>query len=116
MNNTELFFIIGLLIILVICFALYILKFLKSPSDAQIKMVKEWLLWCVIECEKALGSGTGVAKLRMAYDMFIAKFPQIASMITFELFSLWVDEALDTMRHLLETNLDIAAYVQQNNH
>lgn len=114
MNNNEIYFILGLLIVLVVCLSIYVFKFLKSPTEAQIRMVKEWLLWCVIECEKALGAGTGAAKLRMAYDLFIAKFPQISQMITFEQFSLWVDEALETMRHLLKTNLDLAAYVQNN--
>lgn len=94
---------IGVIAILVAAgFAIY--KFLGLPTKEQISKIKEWLLFAVIECEASLGSQTGILKLRMCYDMFISRFPMVAKIITFETFTLWVDEALDKMKELLETN------------
>ena len=87
-------------------------KFSELPSQTQLTKLREWLLWAVIYTEKELGEGTGVAKLRFCYDLFIQRFPSLVSIISFELFSKYVDEALEQMRHLLETNKDIEAYVK----
>lgn len=92
----------------------YILKRMSSgPSEEQLLKVKEWLLYAVIMAEKELGAGTGQLKLRYVYDMFVEKFPALVSIISFELFSRLVDEALEKMRHLLEYNKDIEDYVSQ---
>lgn len=79
-------------------------KFLGLPTKEQVAKIKEWLLLAVTEAETQLGGGTGQIKLRYVYDMFISKFPVAAKMISFEVFSLWVDDALDQMKKLLETN------------
>ena len=63
------------------------------------------------QAEKELGGGTGQIKLRYVYDMFVTKFPVVSNFVTFETFSYMVDEALIKMRHLLETNEKIEAYV-----
>lgn len=85
--------------------------FANRPTDSQIQSVKEWLLYAVTMAEKALGSGTGQLKLRYVYNMFIEKFPYMSKIITFDMFSGLVDEALETMRHLMETNTAIEEYV-----
>lgn len=90
----------------------YVRKFVEMPSEAQIKKVKEWLLYAVVMAEKELGGGTGQIKLRYVYNLFIEKFPALVSVIPFEMFSYLVDEALEQMKHLLDTNLDIKAYVE----
>lgn len=72
---------------------------------------KEWLLKAVIEAEKELGPKTGVLKLRYVYDLFLSKFPLLSKFVSFEEFSDMVDEALETMKHLLDTNSAIADYV-----
>lgn len=77
------------------------------PSEEQITKVKEWLLYAVLEAEAEFGGGTGQLKLRYVYDLFLSKFPDIAKVITFATFSALVDEVLEDMRHILETNLDI---------
>lgn len=92
---------------------IYVKKFANMPTEEQIKKVKEWLLWAVIQAEKDLGGGTGAIKLRYVYDLFVTTFPDVAKIISFELFSKWVDEVLVQMKHLLETNLDIAYYVSR---
>ena len=89
----------------------FVFKFLKLPTKEQIANIKQWLIYACIEAEKALGSQTGQLKLRMVYDMFIKQFSWIAKIISFETFSMWVDEALETVRTMLETNKNISNYV-----
>ena len=88
------------------------LKFVKKPSSEQLAKVKEWLLYAVLEAEKALGSGTGQVKLRYVYDKFLTKFPIVSSLISFENFSILVDEALDSFAEMLQ-NENIKNYVEQ---
>lgn len=90
----------------------YVKKFANLPSEEQMAKIKEWLLWAVIEAEKYYQGGTGQLKLRYVYDLFLERFPSVAPVISFEMFSMLVDEALEKMRHILETNLDIKAYVE----
>ncbi len=85
--------------------------FAKKPTASQIQCVKEWLLWAVTQAEKEFGSGTGQLKLRYVYNMFVEKFGYLANIITFEMVSGLVDEALDEMRELLTTNADVKNYV-----
>lgn len=74
--------------------------------------VKEWLKWAVLVAEEELGSGTGQAKLHMVYDMFVDKFPVIASVLPFTIFSKWVDLALEWMREQLEKNENIRSFIE----
>ena len=74
--------------------------------------VKEWLLWAVTEAEKDLGGGTGKLKLRQVYDLFVTRFPWLAKLVSFELFSDMVDEALEQMREMLDTNEAVKAFVE----
>ena len=84
------------------------------PSEAQQKKIKEWLLYAVIMAEKEFQSGTGMLKLRYVYDLFLERFPSIAPVVPFETFSMWVDMALEQMKHLMETNNSISVYVKGN--
>lgn len=89
----------------------YAKKFLDKPTDEQMAKIKEWLLYAVMEAEAQFGSGTGKLKLHYVYDMFITRFPAFVDIISFEMFSKLVDEALEEMRKLLQFNLDIKAFV-----
>lgn len=101
------------IIIAAICVVGYIIyAFLKMPTTEQLNKVKEWLLYAVTEAEKELGSGTGQIKLRYVYDMFIAKFPFLTKAVSFEQFSLMVDEVLDKFRAMLDTNESLKTYVE----
>ena len=82
----------------------FCITFSNKPTEEQIDQVKEWLLYAVVIAEQNLGSGTGQLKLRQVYDMFLTKFSWLAQVISFSTFSLWVDEALEQMKHLLESN------------
>lgn len=64
--------------------------------------IREWLLLAVIEAEKQLGSGTGQQKLKRVYVSFTQRFPIVSLFIPFELFSAWVDSALEIMERKLE--------------
>lgn len=90
----------------------WVKKFANLPSEEQLNKIREWLLYAVIIAERDYEGGTGALKLRSVYDDFCKVFPSMVSMISFELFSRLVDEALVEMRHLLETNKDIEFYVK----
>lgn len=78
------FVIVGLIAVLTAGgYAVYV--FVKMPSDKQLNKVREWLLYAVTKAEKELGGGTGQIKLR-------------------EAFSMMVDEALERMKKMLESN------------
>lgn len=92
----------------------YMHKFVGYDKARQIVIVKTWLLYAVIEAERIYKSGTGTLKLRYVYSLFVEKFSALASFVSFETFSRWVDEVLVEMRHILETNKDIEAYVNDD--
>lgn len=81
-------------------------SWLEKPTSEQIKNIKEWLLYAVTEAETQLGGGTGQLKLRYVYDLAIAQFSWL-SFVPFDTFKSWVDEALEQMRHLLNTNVNV---------
>lgn len=87
-------------------------KFLNLPTKDQIEKVKEWLLWAVTQAEAELGSGTGQLKLRSVYDIFVQRFPAVAKAISFDTFSMWVDEALEEMREMLKQNKAVKKLVE----
>lgn len=91
---------------------LYVNAFVKKPRSKQIEAVKQWLLYAVSEAEKVLGSGTGSLKLRYVYDKFVQKFPWVATFVSFDTFSIWVDEALERMKELLKSNTALQNYVE----
>lgn len=95
------------LLALVIVVIFYIKKFIGLPTDEQIKSIKEWLKYAVTIAEKELQSGTGQLKLRMVYDMFIDKFPEMAKIISFTTFAIWVDEALEWLTKQISQNKNI---------
>ena len=80
-------------------YAIY--TFCKMPSEKQLNKVREWLLYAVTTAEKELGAGTGKIKLRYVYDMFVARPGKV---ITFDMFSMMVDDALEQMKTMLEEN------------
>lgn len=91
------------------CLTIY--KWAGKPTAEQIANIKEWLLYAVIEAEKQLGGGTGQVKLRQVYDMAIQRFKWL-SIVPFATFSGWVDEALEQMKKMLETNAAVKSLVE----
>ncbi len=91
--------------------AAVVIGFFNLPVAMQKTKIKEWLLYAVTEAERIFGSGTGKLKLEATFEWFVEKFPWVSKIVSFETFSGWVDEALDKMRELLDTNDDINYYV-----
>lgn len=88
--------------------------FFKLEKQKQIEILKEWLLLAVIRAEKELGGGTGQVKLRYVYDLFIDKFGFLARILSFEQFSMYVDEALELMKHIIASNQNVELYIMKH--
>lgn len=94
--NTTYIIIAALVAVFLVVLTIYLMGF------------KNWLVWAVSEAEKVLGSGTGQLKLRLVYDMAVARFPIVAKLIPFKLFSNMVDAALKIMSEMIKNNASIA--------
>ena len=102
-----------LLILVVIANVIFdIIHFKNLPSEKKVEKIKEWLLQAVMMAEKEYGSGTGALKLSVVYAEFCKQLPWLAKAIPFEVFSDYVDEALDRMRDILRKNKNIAAVIE----
>lgn len=77
----------------------------------QKEKIAEWLKYAVTEAEKYLGGGTGQLKLRQVYDWFTDRFPIVAAILPFRVFSAWVDVALETLEKWHE-NKNIEDYIK----
>lgn len=118
MNNLINDWYIYMAILAIVVVAIWLIyRFFCLPTEKQLAKVKEWLIWAIIEAEKALQSGTGKLKLRSVYNTFLSipSFSWIARIIGFEEFSKMVDEALETVKMMLCNNATLAAYVYGEN-
>ena len=97
----DYWFVIVAAIVVVVVIILAIIKFAKTPHAEQLNKIKQWLLWAVIKAEAEFGSKTGQIKLSYVYDAFVARFPWLAKIVPFALFSDKVKEALEIMEDLL---------------
>lgn len=93
MDNIQ----IGVIIAVIIIAILVIVLAINQP-----KKVKKWLLYAVSVAERELGSGTGQLKLGQVYDEFVAKYPILKVLVSFETFEGWVKIALEEMEKMLE--------------
>lgn len=107
----EYWWILVIAVAVVVVAGTTVYSFIKLPSTKQLEAVKDWLLFWVLKAEATLGGGTGKIKLSMVYDVFVQRFPWLAKIITFETFSLMVDEVLDKMREMLQSNPDLLTTV-----
>lgn len=94
--NTTYIIIAALVAVFLVVLTIYLMGF------------KNWLVWAVSEAEKVLGSGTGQLKLRLVYDMAVARFPILAKIMPFKVFSNMVDAALKIMNEMIKSNSAIA--------
>ena len=93
--------------------ALCVIPIIIYIAANQKEKVLEWLKYAVSEAEKQLGAGTGQLKLRLVYDWFYERFPIIAAVVPFKVFSAWVDTALDTMKEWLKVGNKIGDYITE---
>ena len=94
-------------ILILLMIILGVVDLVRNDKDKA----RKWLLLAVIEAEKEYGAKTGTIKLRYVYEMFLATFPIISKFITFDQFSSMVDDALEEMKHLINTNTAVFDYV-----
>lgn len=91
---------------------LSVLKFCAKSKAERYKIIRAWLLQAVLLAEKEFGSGTGRLKLSAVYDKFCERFPWLTKIVSFEVFSKYVDDALEEMREILSANSAIAAVIE----
>ena len=103
---------IVILAILVIAF-MFLITYINLPKSKKATKVKEWLLFAVVQAEKELGSGTGQLKLRYVYNLALSKFPIFIKLIPFELFSSFVDGALQQLENLIEDSEGVKKYMEK---
>ena len=103
--------IVGVIAVLIMI-GISIYKFAGLPTKSQVEKIKEWLLYAVTKAETELGEKTGQLKLHTVYDLFITRYPTVSKLVSFETFSSWVDEALDEMKKMLESNKKIEELVK----
>ena len=112
MEPLKIFEIVLCAIFFILVLGLIIHKILSTPSKEMLNNVVQWLVGAVTDAEKDLGGGTGALKLRQVYDLFLVRFPKLAHVISFELFKVLADEALEIMREMVATNPNVKAYVE----
>lgn len=105
------YLIFGALILLVVL-AMGAINIIKTPTNLQLEKVREWLLYACLLAEQELQSGTGQLKLRMVYDNFLIRFKWLSAIISFEVFSGLVDEALEKMNKMLQENKDVRRLIE----
>ena len=103
---------IAILAILIIAF-MSLITYINLPNSKKATKVKEWLLFAVVQAEKELGSGTGQLKLRYVYNLALSKFPVFIKLIPFELFSSFVDGALQQLENLIENSEGVKKYMEK---
>lgn len=108
---------IDLIVIVVILLAIFIFvsyKFLTQPSDKRKYQIKQMLLIMVTEAEKLYGSKTGKLKFSYVYGELITKLPYLRY-IPLSVIESLIEESLEEMKHLLESNPRIAEIVNKDN-
>lgn len=100
----------GVCLIAAIIFA--VVKFSKLSDTQKYETIRGWLLQAVILAEQEYGSGTGKMKLSVVYDQFCKTLPWIAKVLSFEVFSEYVDKALEEAKAILRGNEAIAALAE----
>lgn len=109
MNNLDLLVAALITFILV---ATFVIKYLSTPTEKRKDMILTWLLHSVIEAERMLGSKTGQVKFAQVYDTYLKQFPVMSKFFPKEVFVELVNEALNQMKHLIETNIQVKQYIE----
>lgn len=89
-----------------------VVRFSKLSGEQKYETIRGWLLQAVILAEQEYGSGTGKMKLSVVYDQFCKTLPWIAKVLSFEVFSEYVDKALEEAKVILRGNEAIAALAE----
>lgn len=110
--NPDIIELILISVLAIIGVAASIYRFWTSfPGKTKQENIKQFLRWACAEAERELGSGTGQLKLRYVYNLAIERFPWIATMVSFDIFSSYVDESLVWLNDQIEKNQKINAII-----
>lgn len=101
-------------VVFVVCGVCGIYTFMNKPSGEQLANLLEALKYFVSLAEKELGSGVGQLKLRQVYNLVIEneKFSWVATYMSFEKFSAYVDDALEWMNDQIEKNPNFKKWIE----
>ncbi len=103
---------IVVILTMIVSAILSIKKFLLLSPEEREKQIKQFLLVQVINAESSYDmQGVGRIKLSSVYNSFISKFGIFGLLMPFDKFSALVDDSLDEMRRLLESNVNVKEMV-----
>ena len=101
-----------LVVIVAVCALGYgIYKFISTPSEKQKEQIRTVLLQLVVQAEKSFGSRTGKIKFSFVYGELLKHFTWL-KYIPLMVIEKLVEDSLDTMQHLLETNQNVREIVE----
>lgn len=101
-----------LIIIVAICGMIFATcKWLSQPSSKQKEQIRVVLLELVILSEKLYGSKTGQIKRAYVIKHLISLFPYLRH-VPVSLIDSLIEESLETMRKMLESNVEIKKFVE----
>lgn len=103
-----------MIVVLLVVAGFFTLWLIQMPRVERMKKFKSWLVFAVIKAEKYfMDPKTGALKLQQVYEWAVKQYPWVELVITEEQFKEYVDEALEEMRRLLETNPSIVNYIEE---
>lgn len=102
--------------LLVVMVTISVVRFARDVKDNKvtakdIEDLKQWLMYAVTIAQKEFGKDTGELKLYKVWDMATDKFPWITSLVSFETFREWVDDAKEKVIELSKDNEAIADFI-----
>ena len=101
-----------LVVFVVLCALGYgVYKFISTPSEKQKEQIRTVLLQLVVQAETAFGSKTGKIKFSFVYGELLKRFVWLKH-VPLAVIEQLIEESLDTMRHLLETNQNVREIVE----
>lgn len=101
-----------LVVFVVVCALGYgVYKFITTPSEKQKEQIRTILLELVIQAETSFGSKTGKLKFSFVYGELLKHFTWLKH-VPLTVIEQLIEESLDTMKHLLETNQNVREIVE----
>lgn len=86
---------------------IFIIDFIQKSPKEKLESIKQWAIYACALAEAHLGSGTGQLKMRETYDMFLQRFPSLATYISYETYKETAEMALVEFKQMLSSNPNI---------
>ena len=93
-------------------------QMLKEQSEKIVELVQKQLLSMVSSAEEKWGDGTGVIKNSEVWEMLLKQYGKVADYIEMglidkQLIDDLIDEAVEKMQHIIDTNKAAAAVIKK---